>query len=181
MVTLFKKIGAKTKVVDIEDVWNIWELLSSGYESITDIKLMKNFIHDRDLSMMVGRHLVNLEKEIQMLEKESISYNLKTPRKPPSDFKTSTIVEEFSDRYIFRSVFRRLGDDLFKINRAVRTSSTNDNLRRIFQDRLKLSLNNFEEFLKYGKLKAWQDPPPTYKVSKPQLREQLLISEAFHL
>jgi len=108
--TIFKKVGGKKKTLDIEEVWNIWELLSSGYESMTDIKLLKNFIHDRDFSMMVGRHLVNLEKEIKLLEKEAITYDIKTPHQPPADFKTSTIVEEYSDRYIFRNIFRRLGD-----------------------------------------------------------------------
>ncbi|MDO9535867.1 MAG: hypothetical protein Q7J85_11200 [Bacillota bacterium] len=72
MPKLFKKVGAKKKVVDIEEVWNIWELLSSGYESMTDIKLLKNFIHDKDLLVMAGRHLVNLDKEIKVLEKEAI-------------------------------------------------------------------------------------------------------------
>ncbi|MCR3923309.1 MAG: DUF3231 family protein [Firmicutes bacterium] len=181
MPSIFKKVGAKKTAIDIEEAWNIWELLSSGYESMTDIKLMKNFVHDQDLTVMITRHLASLDDEIKMLEAEAIKYNLKTPHQPPADFKTSAIIEEYSDRYIYRTVFRRLGDDLFKINRSIRTSSTNDKLRQGFQQRLRGQLKNFEEFIKYGKLKGWQDPPPTYKIHKPQKREQLLISEAFHL
>jgi len=181
MPMLLKKVGSKNKVVDIEEVWNIWELLSSGYESLADIKLLKNFVHDKDLNWMLDRHLKGLEDELNMMEKEAIRYNIKTSHQPPVDFKTSAIVEEFSDRYIFRNVYRRLGDDLFKLSRSIRTSSTNDMLRRRLQHRLKDTLKNFEEFIKYGRLKGWQDPPPTYKIHKPQKSEQLLVSEAFHL
>ena len=64
---------------------------------------------------------------------------------------------------------------------AVRSTSTNDNLRNIIIQDLTIHFEDFDTLYKYGKLKSWEESYPVYKTALPHLEEQLSTSEAFHI
>ncbi|ATW25782.1 DUF3231 family protein [Candidatus Formimonas warabiya] len=179
--SLFKNASGDKESVDIEEVFNIWSLLRSRHEQVETIQLFRNFVHDRELSVAINDNLGRLEDQINILTKEATKLNIKQTRRPPQDVKTSVQVEEFTDQYIYRSIFGATTEDLFRISRAVRTSTTNDQLRSIFRLFLKKQLDNFNDFLEYGKMKGWHEPDPTFKSAKPVKEEPLNVTEAYHL
>lgn len=62
-----------------------------------------------------------------------------------------------------------------------KTGELLNRLRAVFRKFLKKQLDNYNDFLEYGKMKAWHDPDPTYKTAKPIEKEQLNVTEAYHL
>lgn len=180
-LSLFKTTTGNKEMVDIEEVFNIWSLLGTRYEQVQTIHLLRNFIHDSDLLIAVTDNLDRIKHQIKTLEQEATAFKLKQPRRPPEDVKTSVKVEEFTDQYIYRVIFSKTKDDLFAISRAIRTTTTNDRLRALFRKFLKKQLDNYNDFLEYGKMKGWHDPDPTYKTARPVEKEQLNVTEAYHL
>lgn len=168
-------------MVDIEEVFNLWTLLENGYEFIAQIHLLENFIHDRDLSLIAGRLEEILEARAKDLENEAKILQFKLPSRPPKELKSSVRVEEVTDRFIYRRLYMDLRSDLFTVNRAVRTTTTNDGLRSMFTRFLRTELSHFDELIMYGKSKGWIPVPPTHKTSKQIQREQINVGEAYHL
>jgi len=179
--SIFKMAKQKRELIDIEEAFNLWNLLGVRYRNIYTIRLFCNFVHDLDLFNFMETIKDDFEKQVKILEKETERFEIKVPRRPPESVKISDRVEEFSDQYIYREVFNLLKEDLFTLSRTVRTSTTNDRLRRIFRRFLKNQLYNFDDFLKFGKLKGWLDTAPTYKTARPVRKERLDVVEAYHL
>jgi|GEM_PF-2620535 hypothetical protein len=50
---------------------------------------------------------------------------------------------------------------------AVRTSSTNDNLRNTVIQDLTTHFKDFEVLYKFGKLKGWEESQPVYRTALP--------------
>lgn len=67
------------------------------------------------------------------------------------------------------------------MNRAIATSTTNDNLRQLFFEFLNEHLEFHAIFYKYGKMKGWTEIEPAYRSNKQQDKEPLALAEANHL
>lgn len=180
-LSIFKRNPRGKEIIDIEEAYNIWMLLTTRYDNVQTIQVLRNFIHDRDLAIIVNQIADEYQKQIQNLENEAKYFELKVPEKPPKDVRTSQSVDAFSDQFIYNIILGSVKDDLFILSRTVRTSTTNDRLRGIFKSLLASQLSRFELTQKYGKLKEWLEPAPTYKTAKAVQREKLEIGEAFHL
>lgn len=64
---------------------------------------------------------------------------------------------------------------------AVRSTSSNDNLRAIIIKDLIIHFEDFDTLYKFGKWKGWEETYPVYKTNIPHQEEQLSTSEAFHI
>ncbi len=179
--SIFKRSPQGKEVVDIEEVFNIWNLLDSRYRDIQTIQILQNFVHDRDLSRLMSKVMSTAKSQLKVLENEGKAFKINLPPKPPKGAKTSTQVQELSDQHIYRTVFSDLRDDLFLLSRSVRTSTTNDRIRGDFAKWLQAQVDNYEQLLKFGRIKAWQSPVPSYKTAKAQGTEPISVAEAYHI
>ncbi|MTI82637.1 MAG: DUF3231 family protein [Firmicutes bacterium] len=163
------------------EAFNIWNSLRARYASIQTHKTDMNFVHDRDLYMLLRNHLSHFGKQVNVLEKAAKDYKVKPPARPPEEINFTTKIDEITDDYIFKRIYADLHAELFALSRATRSSTTNDNLRKIFNDIFLVHINIFERYYKYGKLKGWTDIEPSYTSFKEVEREQLSVSEAYHI
>lgn len=181
MISIFKAAKGSTPQIDSIEAFNIWNLLRTRYMSIETHTSMRNFVHDRDFLLLIDKFIMDFNGQAKLLEKEAEKYKLKLPSRPPKSLKFSTEIQEITDHFVYRRLFSDLLAELLAINRAVRTSTTNDNLRKEFVDALLGHLINFQTLYKFGKLKGWTDVEPAFKTAKPTKREMVSVSEANHL
>lgn len=180
-ISIFKKANTSIEQIDIKTGFNLWSLLVARYESMESAQMFRNFVHDRDLDLVLDSFIHSFNKQIEALEKEAESLQLLTPRRPALDIKTSAKVDEITDKYIFKRSSTDMLVEMSSLTQAVRTTLTSDRLRKLFTEFLYSHLNQYESLYKYGKLKGWVEISPAYKTTKQQAREKLSVSDAFHV
>ena len=179
--SLVKKITKREGSIDIQESFNIYNLLRARYVSTQTVQLFKNFVHDVDYEVILSSFQKHFEKQIKILEELGEKHRIIMPNKPPKDVKFATNINDMTDDYIYRKIFHDLIAQLMSLIHAVRSSTTNDALRAIITDDLKIHFKDFDTLYKFGKLKGWEETYPVYKTNIAQSKEQLSTSEAFHI
>jgi hypothetical protein len=167
--------------IDIQESYNIYSLLRARYVSTQTVQLFKNFVHDIDWEIVLDGFQKNFEEQIDNLEKLGDKFRIIMPNRPPVDVKFATRINDITDNYIYKKIYHDLVAQLMSLSHAVRSTSTNDNLRHIIIKDLKVHFEDFNILYKFGKLKGWEETYPTYKTAIPQEKEALSTSEAFHI
>lgn len=177
-ISVFKRSRGLKEEIDIKEAFNIWNMLRARYHSVDTVRLFHNITHDHDFDVILGQLLDEWKKYIQLYEDKAESLQLKVPKRPPYDYKTRVQVSQFTDQYIYRSIYNGIIAEMYPLVTAYRTSTTNESVRKIIQDDLVEHLSGFELMYKYGKLKGWMAEPPAFKTFKPEGTEALTAGEA---
>jgi hypothetical protein len=179
--SIFKRARGGKEQIDIQEAFNIFNLLRARYVSAQTVQIFKNFVHDREWEIIMDRFLKHFEQQIVILEAEAKKFRIVMPGKPPLDTKFAVSINEITDEYIYKKIYHDLIAQLMSLIHAVRTTSTNDNLRNSIIQDLTTHFKDFEVLYKFGKLKGWEESHPVYKTALPHDREQLSTAEAFHI
>ncbi len=180
-ISIFKKSTGGQELLDVSTTYNLWNLLRARYDSIESTQMLKNFIHDRDLDYILGTLLKDFHTQSELLEKEAKKFKVKVPTRPAIDIRTSTRIDEITDKFIYKRATADMIAELLSLNSAVRTTLSNDNMRSLFKGFLFSHLDGLELLHKYGKLKGWEEIAPAYKTAKPGEKELLSTGEAFYV
>ncbi|MGH4050676.1 MAG: DUF3231 family protein [Clostridium sp.] len=181
IISLIKKVKKRDDVIDIQEAYNIYSLLRARYVSTQTVQLFKNFVHDVSWEVVLDGFQKNFENQIDNLEKLGEEFRIIMPNRPPVDVKFATRINDITDDYIYKKIYHDLVAQLMSLSHAVRSTSTNDNLRNTIIQDLKTHFEDFDRLYKFGKLKGWEETYPTYKTAIVQVREELSTSEAFHI
>jgi hypothetical protein len=181
LISLIRKGKKKEDNIDIQEAFNIYSLLRARYVSTQTVQLFKNFVHDVDWEIILNKFQKNFERQIKKLEELGEDFRIIMPNRPPLDVKFATRINDITDEYIYKKIYHDLIAELMTLMHAVRSTSTNDNLRNILIQDLIIHFEDFDTLYKFGKLKGWEETYPVYKTSINQLEEQLSTSEAFHI
>lgn len=179
--SIFKKARGGKEQLDIQEAFNIFNLLRARYVSSQTIQIFKNFVHDREWDKVLDTFLKHFEGQISVLEGEAKKFSIVMPSKPPLDIKFAASINEITDEYIYKKIYHDLIAQLMSLIHAVRTTSTNDNLRNSVIQDLITHFKDFEILYKFGKVKGWEESYPVYKTALPHTKEQLSTAEAFHI
>ncbi|MCF8011679.1 MAG: DUF3231 family protein [Clostridiales bacterium] len=179
--SIFKRTGNQPETIDIETAYNIWLMLKTRYESMENIHFLKNFVHDRDFGIYINSLLESFKNQVDILEKEAQKFKIKIPDRPPSELVTSKRLNIVTDKFIYGRIVADLKNELMSLNRTMRTSTTNDRIRDLFNKFLLNHMENFDELYKYGKIKGWETIVPAYKTAQAEGQEPLSLNEAYHL
>lgn len=180
-ISIFKKSTSDQEQLDVAGTHNLWELLRARYNSIEATQMLRNFVHDRDLDVLMGMFLKHFQTQSEQLEKDAKRLKIKVPSRPVVDIATSTRVDEITDKFIYKRIYADMMAEMFSLNSAVRTTLTNDKLRDKFKVYLLSHIQDFELLYKYGKLKGWEEVAPAYKTTKPVDKELISTSEASYM
>jgi hypothetical protein len=181
LVSIYKKVKSKKESLDIQEAYNIYSLLRARYVSTQTVQLFKNFVHDLDWEIVLEGFEKHFKKQITVLEKLGEEFHIIMPGKPPLDVKFATNINDITDDYIYKKIYHDLIAELMSLIHAVRSTSTNDNLRNVIIQDLTIHFQDFDTLYKFGKLKGWEETYPVYKTAMPHQKEQLSTSEAFHI
>ena len=181
LISIFKKVNDREERLDIQEAFNVYNLLRARYVSIQTVQLFKNFVHDADWEIILDGFMKHFDKQIGILEGLGQKFRIIMPNRSPLDVNFSTSINDITDDYIYKKIFHDLIAQLMSLIHAVRSSSTNDKLRNIIIDDLKIHFEDFDTLYRFGKLKGWEETYPVYKTTIPHQEEQLSTSEAFHI
>ncbi len=78
-VSLFKRARGGTEQLDIQEAYNIWDWLRTRYNSLETIQCYRNFVHDRDFSMLMNRLLKVTLSHLEGMEKEGARFKIPVP------------------------------------------------------------------------------------------------------
>lgn len=180
-ISILKKFKSEKERLDIQEAFNIYNLLRARYVSTQTVQLFKNFVHDIDWEIVLDKFMKHFDKQIAVLEELGEEYRIIMPSRPPLDIKFATSINDITDEYIYKKIYHDLIAELMSLIHAVRSTSTNDNLRNIIIQDLTTHFEDFDILYKFGKLKGWEESYPVFKTALPQQKEQLSTSEAFHI
>lgn len=178
---LFKNLNSEKEQISSNETFHIWNTLRVRYISTETYNLYKNFIHDKDLGMIINDHLEQFNQEIEQLENLTNNYQVKAPDRPAEDINTTKQLDQITDRYIFRKMYADLISELHYLIRPVTESISNDNVREFFSNMLFDHIDMLGEFYKYGKAKGWVEVVPPFRIGQATEKEPIAVSEADHL
>jgi hypothetical protein len=177
--SIFKRARGGKEQIDIQEAFNIFNLLRARYVSAQTVQIFKNFVHDREWEIIMDRFLKHFEQQIVILEAEAKKFRIVMPGKPPLDTKFAASINEITDEYIYKKIYHDLIAQLMSLIHAVRTTSTNDNLRNTIIQDLTTHFKDFEVLYKFGKLKGWEESHPVYKTACPMTGNSFLLQKRF--
>lgn len=181
IISIFKKAKHQNERLDIQEAFNVYNLLRARYVSTQTVQLFKNFAHDLGWEVILDGFIKHFDNQISILEELGERYRIIMPTRSPVDVKFTTSINDITDEYIYKKMYHDLIAQLMSLIHAVRSSSTNDKLRHIIIQDLKMHFEDFDTLYKFGKLKGWEETYPVYKTAMPHEDEQLSTSEAFHI
>lgn len=150
------------KEISISEVWHLWELLVARYDVLNTTQLLLAFAIDTDLKLVVSQGLKMLEDQIKQNEDFLQKYGIPLPKKAPEPSHITTLIEEVTDEYIYRRVFRGIQSFIPILSNAFIASNKHE-IRNYFYTLLIQELKTYDKLFEYGKLKSWVSSPPRYK------------------
>ena len=150
------------KEINAMEVGHLWNLLVARYDVLHTTQLLHGFTDDTDLKSILKRGLKMLEGQIKTNENLLEKYGIPLPQKPPVSSTPTENVEEITDQYIFRRLFRGIQGFIPILCKAF-TDTANSEIRDYFQGILIKEIQTFDKLVEYGKLKGWLHRPPSYK------------------
>ena len=181
IISIFKKVKDTEERLDIQEAFNIYNLLRARYVSTQTVQLFKNFVHDVGWKIILDGFMKHFDKQIAILEDLGQRYHIIMPNRSPLDVQFATSINDMTDDYIYKKIYHDLIAQLMSLIHAVRSTSTNDKLRDVIIQDLKIHFKDFDTLYKFGKLKGWEETYPVYKTTRPHDLEALSTSEAFHI
>ncbi len=142
------------------EVYDLWSHLVSRYDVLKKTQIFYSFAHDIEFKIMIKKGLEILEGQIEELEQIMIKYGLVLPDRPPAAPPTTNNLPLFTDEMIYKEILNAIGQF---IDTHVRTFRFmwNDDLRPLFIKYIKMELDIYDKWMKYGKLKGWINIPPS--------------------
>ena len=168
--------------VDCQEAYNLWDALTSRYNTIQQVLIFHNFVHDKDFSLLLKHAYMELmDKQVNKLEQIMNDHQLALPKRPPQNIHTPDNVEAYEDRFLASIVINMMQENITQQLRFIRTTLTNESIRKTFVDFLNEGVNLYDTAIKYMKLRGWLGVPPLYKQVPPENKEFLDSGEAYHL
>lgn len=180
-LSIFKKEKISQPQTSSVEAFNIWHALRGRYGSVETFQLFDNFVHDRDLTIILNNRITEYQKQLNQLESLAKKYKVKVPSRPPKKIILEEPSDEISDKMIYRHIYRDVVYELSATSRGISTSTTNDTIRAMFADFGLKHLEFHQTVNKYGRLKGWTEIGPAFSSNKETKNEPLSVSEANHL
>lgn len=144
----------------------LWEFTVARYKCIEETQIYHSYAHDPDLKYFIKNALkIILEDQINELEKQMNIYKIPLPKRPAKSVNHENNPEFISDEFLFNQIFEGCQRFIDYLARIIRSTITNDALRKMYAAFLKEELAIFEKLCKYAKAKGWLEASPKYQPS----------------
>ncbi len=160
------EIGKSTKdkqaLINVSEVFYVWDVMVMKYDILTKVKIMDNFIHDIDLKFISGQLAKGLITGIEDMEQIMQDHSIPFPVRPPAGNNTTANLENVTDQYIYEGLFSGI-QSFFPVLASAFMNSTSPKVRKAMKSHLLLTIELQELIVEYGKLKGYLNQPPVYR------------------
>lgn len=178
---MFFSAQTKATTLNASEANNLWDLLKSNYLAVDLMQLWENFVHDGEFSLIIKGFINDISKDIAVLEDKLKEFGIQGPDKNRRAVNATTNTEVLHDETIAQEFFLFAQENIEQLLRALRTTTTNDGIRKLFMSFTRKAIDRLDKVISYLKIKGWLDTPPLYLQTPPEVREPLAAGGAFHL
>ncbi len=140
------------------------------------------YAHDSELNIVLQKTLNKFKIHSEELEKELKKYSIDGPHQPRAEKMTSaTNSELLTDENIGKYLVLFMQEQVELLFKAIRNSTTNDNLRALFIKFLTEVIHSMDFLIRYLKIKGWAGIPPIYPNIPTSIQDKADTGEIFHL
>lgn len=157
-----KPLREKQRLLNVSEVYHLWNHLVQRYDVIFITNLLTNFVKDSDLKLVLEFGTKTLTKHIELLEHELLNYGIPLPMRPPKQLQKLENLELIPDRLIFRRVLRGI-QAFLPVHTMAFIHSTSPKIRDLFMSFADEEMLIYDKFIEYGKIKAYLIKPPVYR------------------
>lgn len=157
-----QSLGSNTKI-DAAEAFNLWSHLTYRYDNLQLTEIFLAASNDRDFKLFLKTGQQTLKRQINSLEKELNHFRIAFPVRPPA-VRPPAGMQTADDDNMFRNIFSGMTGALSVHAKAVKQSTTNDRIRSLFADLLEEEIDILDSTIKYGKMKGWLNPAPSYGI-----------------
>lgn len=177
---LRKSRQKKNAQLNAMEAFSLWEMLNSKYTSLEKIAIWENYAHDVDLKLYLHSYSTVIKGFVRTLEQALVRYGIKGPDAHVLTANTLANSDIIRDQLIATDVFVMLQEHVEMLLMAIGSSTTNDNVRKIFIDMVHKDLEQLSFAVKYCKTKGWLYVPPMFPQSS-DVYAKIDAAEAFNL
>lgn len=152
----------KQHLINVSEVFHLWNHLVQRYYVVSVTNTLEAYAKDNEFKIILGVGRKTIQEHIDFLEKEMMAYGIPLPIRHPKQTKITSNLEQISDRYIFRRIFRGI-QGFLPTHTLAFVHSTSPNIRQVFMNFLVEEMKVYDRMVEYGKLKGYTINPPTYK------------------
>ncbi len=147
------------------EAFHLFDHLTFRYDNISQTEIYYAFAKDPEFKQMIKAGLQNsLKKQAAILENELAHFGILLPKSPKDFNLPGNYTELIDDDHMYRMILAGImGATIFHAQ-ALKQSTVNDRVRRIFKDLLLKEIEYVDDLLRFGKLKGWLNPVPQFKV-----------------
>jgi hypothetical protein len=153
----FSTLKKRSKKEDISsaEAYYLWDITKSKYTSLEKLTVWSNFIHDQELLRYIELYISDIKKFINNLEESLERYGIKGPDSHTFSVRTKINTDIIRDQLITQDMYMTMQEHLEMLLSAITSATTNDEVRTLFIERLKLDLDRIGLVTKYIKTKGW--------------------------
>jgi len=155
-------IKQEREELSASEAFHIWDHIAMRYEQIELIGIFTSFAHDTDFKVMLKHGLNIYNKQVSTLEQLALKLNIPLPNRPALPVTSPIDPETITDRFMYRNVLNLLLTSFDAHATAIIETIKNEALRKIWSEYITTELENYDKYLKYGKIKGWTRVVPIY-------------------
>ena len=155
--------GTGKDILAINEVYMLYQHLLFRYNNIHQTSTLALYATDTDFKVLMELGTRILQKQITRLENKLLYFGIALPNPNPINVPTPENKEVLNDKFIFNLLFSGMQDAMVLHGTAISEVIVNDELRKFFINLTLEELNLIDKMDKYGKLKGWVDPIPSYR------------------
>lgn len=162
LTNLGKTTCEKQKIINVSEVFYIWDILLTKLDILETIQILEDFIEDADLKFINGQVTNVITTGIIDMEKLIGDYGIPFPERPPFGKNAAENIEQVTDRYVYQALFEAI-QAFFPILASGFMNSTTPQIRKAIKNHLLVTIELQELMVEYGKLKGFLNEPPVYR------------------
>ncbi|MDD2497044.1 MAG: DUF3231 family protein [Desulfitobacteriaceae bacterium] len=170
-------VKSKKTSIDVREAFNLWDLLESKYRIIDLLNTFKNDASDADLKIILNMVIKQFEKYAKEVENYLKQYSILSPDKNRRAIYFPQNSEAVTDEFIASNLFICIQEELEKLSRGFRTSTTNTDVRNFFIKLIKIKIEHLDKIISYLKLKGWIETPPIFIRTPASVDEKISTME----
>lgn len=174
-------VETKQKQINIIESYNLWDILAAKYTALERLCILKTFAHDPDLKAIITMDVNDLKKDVRVLEIELEKHGIRGANNHIAEPATPLNNELYRDQFIAGELYLFLQENIEMLLRALRTTTTNDELQNLFTKLVKDAIDRADRTAEYLKLRGWIGVPPMYHNVPATNNEIIDNGEAFYL
>ncbi|HHX74447.1 MAG TPA: DUF3231 family protein [Firmicutes bacterium] len=172
---------ASKQVINCQEAFGIWDLLSAKYHFLEKLHIWQNYIHDTALKVLLNGIENTLQKLVTQLEECAKAFSISAPEVGVINVKTSSNTEIIRDELIAQDIFIGLQGIAELVLRTLRTNTTNDKLRTTIIRINSHNLQMMDGMVSYMRMMGRIDTPSIYPNIPKTTKEKIDLSKVSHL